>query len=61
MHGAESDILTTEVARRMGSTLTSGSVVDIDFAGHSIAGDNPEAFEAAVRNFLSISARVPKT
>jgi pimeloyl-ACP methyl ester carboxylesterase len=29
-----------------------GSVIDIEGAGHSVHGDNPEAFEAAIRDFL---------
>jgi len=52
MHGIESDILLGEVAQRMVKTLAFGRVFDIN-AGHTIPGDNPEAFEAAVRNFLT--------
>ena len=52
LHGSESDILLPDVARRMGDVLPFGSVVEIDRAGHSIPGDNPQAFEAAVRGFL---------
>ncbi len=56
VHGAESDVLLAEVAQRMASTLALGSVVDIDRAGHSIPGDNPTAFEGAVRKFLKSDA-----
>jgi len=54
VHGMESDMLATEVAEKVGHNLAFSSVVDIEHAGHSIPGDNPDAFEAAVRIFLSI-------
>jgi len=52
VHGAESDLLLPAAARRMAETLPSASLVSIECAGHFVMGDNPEAFEAAVRNFL---------
>jgi pimeloyl-ACP methyl ester carboxylesterase len=52
IHGAGSDMLADEVAQAMADTLASGSVIDIEGAGHSVPGDNPEAFESAVGNFL---------
>jgi len=52
VHGAESDMLTAEVAQTMASILPFGSLIDIDGAGHSVPGDKPEAFETAVRDFL---------
>jgi esterase len=54
VRGMESDMLTTEVAERMGRNLAFGSVVDIEHAGHSVPGDNPDAFETVVRRFLGI-------
>jgi pimeloyl-ACP methyl ester carboxylesterase len=53
LHGSESDMLLTGVAERASSALPFGSLVEIEGAGHSIPGDNPKAFEAAVRQFLS--------
>jgi esterase len=53
VHGEESDFLLAGAAKSLGSTLAFGSVVDIEHASHSVPGDNPEAFEAAVRQFLS--------
>jgi esterase len=53
VHGVESDMLFGETAQSEADTLVFGSVVDIEHAGHSVPGDNPEAFQAAVRNFLS--------
>jgi esterase len=52
IHGAESDMLAAEVAQTMAGSLAFGSVIDIEGAGHNVHGDNPEAFEAAVRDFL---------
>lgn len=52
LHGIESDILIPETAQRMEMLLPFGSVIDIESAGHGIVGDNPDAFENAVRNFL---------
>jgi esterase len=53
IHGAESDLLDGEVARRMAATLAFGSVVDIERAAHTVQGDSPEAFESAVKRFLA--------
>jgi esterase len=58
LHGMESDMLSLETAQREADTLVFGSLVDIEHTGHSIPGDNPQAFELAVRNFLSSSAMV---
>jgi len=52
IHGLESDILAAEVAKMMVGKLTFGLVVDIERASHSVPGDNPEVFEAAVCEFL---------
>ena len=52
VHGMESDMLATELAKTMGGSLAFGSVVDVERAGHSVPGDNPQAFEAEVREFL---------
>jgi hypothetical protein len=50
------DILLAEVAQRVVDTLPFGLLVDVDSAGHSVPGDNPDTFEVAVRNFLGSSA-----
>ena len=61
LHGVESDVLPAEVAQKVGDTLAFGSVVNIDHAGHSMPGDNPEAFETAVRKFLTSSSEASET
>ncbi len=53
MRGIESDILHSDVAKKMGEILPFGSTIDIEQAGHGIVGDSPLAFEEAVRNWLS--------
>jgi len=55
VHGIESDMLLPETAKQIGDTLLYGNVVDIVNAGHSVPGDNPEAFELAVREFLRVN------
>ena len=52
IHGSESDMLAAEVATSMVSKLAFWSLVEIGKAGHSIPGDNPEAFEATVLKFF---------
>ena len=54
VRGTESELLDSEVANRMAATLAFGSVVDIEHAGHTVQGDNPEAFVVAIRRFLGI-------
>jgi pimeloyl-ACP methyl ester carboxylesterase len=57
VHGTESDVLLAEAARRIPETLPSVAVVDIERAGHFVMGDNPAAFEAAIRDFLHGSTK----
>lgn len=57
VHGTESELLLPEVARRMVEVLPSGTLVDIERAGHNLPGDNPEAFAAAVSRFLSSDSK----
>jgi pimeloyl-ACP methyl ester carboxylesterase len=53
VRGAESDILSPEIAKRMLDALPDGRLVEIPGAGHTVPGDQPEAFAAAVRAFLA--------
>jgi len=52
VRGAESDILSPEIAKRMIETLPDGRLVEIAEAGHQVPGDQPAAFARAVRSFL---------
>ena len=52
IRGAQSLTLLSKVSRQMVAILHSGKTIEIERAGHFIMGDNPEAFEEAVRQFL---------
>jgi pimeloyl-ACP methyl ester carboxylesterase len=52
VRGAESDVLTQAVAERAASEMPRATLVIVPSAGHSVPGDNPDAFTAAVREFL---------
>lgn len=50
--GAESDILSGDSAAKMQAAIPGSKLAEIPGAGHSVMGDNPVAFVAAVREFL---------
>jgi pimeloyl-ACP methyl ester carboxylesterase len=52
VRGGESDILTPEVAARLGG-IVGAEVRTVPGAGHSVMGDNPAGFLAAVEPFLA--------
>jgi pimeloyl-ACP methyl ester carboxylesterase len=52
VRGAESAILTRDGAERFRRALAGSRVVEVPGAGHSVMGDNPAGFLAAVRPFL---------
>jgi pimeloyl-ACP methyl ester carboxylesterase len=52
VRGGESDILAPEVAERFG-TIVGAEVRTVTGAGHSVMGDNPTGFLAAVEPFLA--------
>jgi len=54
VRGAESDVLSAEVAKRMIDALPDGRLVEIESAGHTVPADQPEAFARAVRSFLGV-------
>ena len=53
VRGAESAILTREAAERMRTELPGCAVAEVAGAGHSVMGDNPSGFLAAVRAFFA--------
>jgi esterase len=53
VRGTESDILSTEVAKRMLTALPDGHYAEVSGAGHSVPGDQPDAFAQVVRAFLT--------
>jgi esterase len=54
VRGAESDIFSPEIAKRMLDTLPDGRLAEVAGAGHTVPGDQPVAFARAVRSFLSV-------
>ncbi len=52
VRGAETDILSLEVAQQMLATLPNVAMVEIQRAGHMVFEDNPTDFIAAVKDFL---------
>ena len=52
VRGAESDILSAEVAKKMAERLPDGRVVEIAGAGHTVPADRPEEFVGEIRAFL---------
>ena len=53
VRGAESPILAAETAERFRRELPGCAVAEVSGAGHSVMGDNPIGFVAAVRPFLA--------
>jgi pimeloyl-ACP methyl ester carboxylesterase len=51
IRGADSDLVTAELAERVAATAR-GELATVPGAGHSVPGDNPEAFHALVVPFL---------
>jgi len=52
VRGAVSDILSPEIAKRMLAALPDGRLVEVAGAGHTVPGDQPDAFARAVRAFI---------
>lgn len=52
VRGQKSDVLSQEVAERMVERNRNSRLVEVPNAGHRVPGDNPVAFEEAVRAFL---------
>jgi len=52
VRGAESPVLSQEVAERMVQEIPDCRLVVVPNAGHSIGADNPPVYEAAIRDFL---------
>jgi pimeloyl-ACP methyl ester carboxylesterase len=53
LRGAESAILTTDGAARFVRELPGAELAEVPGAGHSVMGDNPPGFLAAIRPFLA--------
>jgi pimeloyl-ACP methyl ester carboxylesterase len=52
VRGADSDILSPELAQRMVTAIPNCRLVDVQDSGHAVPLDNPAGFLEAVRDFL---------
>ncbi len=52
IRGAESDVLSQAVAERASTEMQRARLIVVPGAGHSVPGDNPDAFTDGVREFL---------
>jgi pimeloyl-ACP methyl ester carboxylesterase len=52
IRGADSDILSAEIARRMLEAQPLAGLVEIPGAGHTVPGDQPQAFLDTLQSFL---------
>jgi pimeloyl-ACP methyl ester carboxylesterase len=53
VRGADTDLLSLDVARQMVETLPKAQLVEVQRAGHMVFEDNPQDFIAVVSQFLS--------
>jgi len=56
VRGAESDVLTTAIAREFIELAPSSTLAEVPRAGHMVAGDNNDAFTAAICTWLDAFA-----
>ena len=60
VRGADSDVLTTGIAREFTELAANATLVEVPHAGHMVAGDNNNAFTTAIRAWLdTFAARTP--
>jgi len=52
VRGADSDVLSPEIAKRMLEENPRATLVEVPGAGHTVPGDQPAAFQALVAEFL---------
>ena len=55
VRGAESDILSASAAKKFANAVPGSRLLTIEGAGHTVNGDRPEAFNAAVREWLGLT------
>jgi non-heme chloroperoxidase len=56
VRGAESDVLTASMAHEFTELAASATLAEVPGAGHMVAGDNNDAFTAAIRAWLNTFA-----
>ena len=56
VRGAESDVLTADIAAKMIDAQPRARLVEVPDAGHTVPGDQPAVFQQLLRDFLNPSA-----
>ncbi|HEV3323707.1 MAG TPA: alpha/beta hydrolase [Solirubrobacteraceae bacterium] len=56
VRGAESDVLTTSIAREFTELAANATLAEVPHAGHMVAGDNNDAFTTAISAWLDTLA-----
>jgi pimeloyl-ACP methyl ester carboxylesterase len=56
IRGAESDVLSTAIARQFIELAPTATLAEVPGAGHMVVGDNNDAFTAAIRTWLDTFA-----
>jgi len=56
VRGADSDVLSTGIAREFIELAANATLAEVPHAGHMVAGDNNDAFTAAIRAWLDTFA-----
>ena len=54
VRGADSDVLSAEIAKRMLETNPRARLVEVPDAGHTVPGDQPEVFRRLLTEFLGV-------
>jgi pimeloyl-ACP methyl ester carboxylesterase len=57
VRGAESDILTADIAKKMIEAQPRARLVEVPHAGHTVPGDQPEGFVKLLRDFFALDVR----
>jgi pimeloyl-ACP methyl ester carboxylesterase len=60
VRGAESDVLTASIAHEFIELAATATLTDVPCAAHMVAGDNNNAFTAAIRAWLDSGTHIPK-
>jgi pimeloyl-ACP methyl ester carboxylesterase len=59
VRGADSDVLTTSIAREFTELAENATLAEVPRAGHMVAGDSNDAFTTAIRAWLDTFAPLP--
>jgi pimeloyl-ACP methyl ester carboxylesterase len=59
IRGGNSDVLTTSIAREFVALAATATLVEVPNAGHMVAGDDNDAFTAAIRTWLDTRSLRP--